>query len=211
MSATALQPIDLPAAADGPACTIHEAFARRHTQREISARPLTLTQLASLLWAACGVNRSIGPFDAPGRTAASASNSQEIELYVGLDSGYFLYQALAHRLAPVAAGDRRALAMNTRQGLGSVAPVQLIYVADLQRLTHTAGFDEPGLHDAQIRKSYIYVDTGIIAGNVYLYAAAQGLASWFHNCEREALTTTLALRPEQRVLYTHSVGWPASA
>lgn len=210
MGATALRPIELPSPTEDRTCSFHEALARRRTTREIAARPLTVAQLANLLWAAFGVNRKKGPFGAPGRTAASASNSQEIDVYVALESGIYLYEAPAHRLAPVATGDLRALAMNSRQGVGTKAPVQLIYVVDVHRLTHTVGFDEPGLHDAEIQKSYYFVDTGIIAGNVYLFAAAHGLASWFHNCEREALAKSLRLRSEQRVLFAHSVGWPAS-
>jgi SagB-type dehydrogenase family enzyme len=210
MEDIAPHPIELPSPTEDRACSIHEALAQRHTIREISAQPLTLAQLSNLLWAACGVNRKEGPFGAPGRTAASASNSQEIDLYVALESGVYLYEAVMHRLVPVAAGDLRALAMNSRQGIGAKAPVQLIYVVDLHRLTHTVGFDEPGLHDVEIQKSYYFVDTGIIAGNVYLFAAAYGLASWFHNCEKQALAMRLALRPEQRVLFAHSVGWPAA-
>ena len=56
----------------------------------------------------------------------------------------------------------------------------LIYVADVGKLEHTAGFEEPGLHDPEVQKSYYYVDTGLIAGNVYLFAASRGLAAWFH-------------------------------
>jgi nitroreductase len=209
MEATALHPIALPPPAEDRACSFHEALARRCTTREIAARPLTVTLLSNLLWAAFGVNREQGPFGALGRTAASASNSQEIDVYVALESGAYLYEAPAHRLAPVAARDLRALAMNARQGVGTQAPVQLIYVVDVHRLTHTVGFEEPGLHDAEVQKSYYFVDTGIIAGNVYLFAAAHGLASWFHNCEREVLAKSLNLRPEQRVLFAHSVGWPA--
>jgi len=205
----ALRPIELPPPTEDRACSFHEATARRRTIREIADRPLTLAQLSNLLWTACGMNRTHGPFGAPGRTAASASNSQEIDLYVALESGVYLYEAAPHRLAPVAPRDLRGLAMNSRQGVGSTAPVQLIYVVDLHRLTHTIGFDEPGLHDAEIQKSYYFVDTGIIAGHVYLFAAAHGLASWFHNCERELLAKRLALRPEQRVLFAHSIGWPA--
>ena len=74
-----------------------------------------------------------------------------------------------------------------------------IYVADLHRLTHTAGFQEPGLHDPEVQKSYYYVDTGLIAGNVYVFAAAEGLAAWFHNCNKTGLTQKLGLRAEQRV------------
>jgi len=67
---------------------------------------------------------------------------------------------------------------------------------------------EPGLRDAEIRKSYYNIATGLIAGNVYLFAASQGLAAWFHNCNKEAWTQALKLRPEQRVLYAQTVGYP---
>jgi len=201
----------LPPPADEDGVSFHEAIRRRRTIRETAPTPLTLVQLSNLLWSAWGVNRTRGPFGAPGRTAASASNSQEIDLYVALESGVFLYDALAHRLNPVAAGDLRCDALNQRQRLGSKAPVQLIYVVDLHRLTHTGGFDEPGLHDPEVQKSYYFTDTGIIAGNVYLFAAAHGLASWFHNCDKATLTKELALRSDQKVLFAHSVGWPAAA
>jgi nitroreductase len=202
-------PIDLPPPVEDRSLSFYEAISQRRTIREIAATPLTLAQLSNLLWAACGINRKQGPFGAPGRTAASASNSQEIDLYVALEDGTYLYGAGANRLDPVAAGDLRAVAMNSRQGVGSKAPVQLIYVVDLHRLTHTAGFDEPGLHDPEIQKSYYFVDTGIMAGNVYLFAAAHGLAAWFHNCQKQALAERLALRPQQKVLFAQSVGWPA--
>ena len=204
-------PIDLPPPVEERALSFYEAVAQRRTIREIAATPLTLAQLSNLLWAACGVNRKIGPYAAPGRTAASASNSQEIDIYVALEDGVYLYDAATHQLNSVAAGDLRFSAMNRRQGVGSKAPAQLIYVADLDRLTHTAGFDEPGLHDPEVQKSYYFVDTGMIAGNVYLFAAASGLACWFHNCDKAELTKGLALRPHKRVLFAQSIGWPAAA
>jgi hypothetical protein len=206
-----LAPIDLPPPSDDHALSLFAAATQRRTIREIAAMPLTRAELSNLLWVACGVNRRIGPFGAPGRTAASASNSQEIDVYVALEDGTFLYDAVAHRLDPVAAGDLRSGAMNRRQDVAPKAPVQLIYVVDLHRLTHTGGFEEPGLHDPEVQKSYYFVDTGIIAGNVYLFAAAHGLASWFHNCDKPALTKSLRLRPEQKVLFAHSVGRPAAA
>lgn len=49
--------------------------------RGLSDKKLSLQTLSNLLWAACGVNRKKGPFGISGRTAASASNSQEIDLY----------------------------------------------------------------------------------------------------------------------------------
>ncbi len=207
-----LRPIELPPPVAVRTLSFNEAVAQRQTTREIAATPLTLAQLSNLLWVAFGVNRKAGPFGASGRTAASASNSQEIDVYVALEDGSYLYDVATHRLNPVAAGDLRSAAINPRQGalIRSTAPVQLIYVADLHRLTHTIGFQEPGLYDPEIQKSYYFVDCGMIGGNVYLFAAAHGLAAWFHNCDKATLTKTLALRHEQKVLFAQSVGWPAA-
>ena len=67
---------------------------------------------------------------------------------------------------------------------------------------------EPGLHDPEVQKSYYYVDTGLIAGNVYLLAASRGLAAWFHNCDRAALSERLGLGDDQRPLFGQTVGYP---
>lgn len=75
-------------------------------------------------------------------------------------------------------------------------------------LIHTSGFKEPGLQNPEVQKSYYFIDTGIIAGNVYLYAASQGLASWFHNCDRNELGAKLNLRQDQRILFGQTVGYP---
>lgn len=201
--------IALPPAAQESSSSVLAALGRRETTRQISATALPLQTLANLLWAACGVNRLAGPFGQPGRTAASASNSQEIDLYVALANGVYRYDALNHSLLPVVAQDMRAGALIPGQrNVEAHAPVQLIYVVDLYRLNHTRGFEEPGLHDPEVQKSYYFVDTGLIAGNVYVYAAADGLAAWFHNCDREGLARRLGLRPEQRVLFAQSVGYP---
>ena len=187
------------------------AFQRRKTTRDISPTPLSLRQLSDLLWSAFGVNREVGPFGAAGRTAGSASNSQEIDLYVALADGAYRYDVTNCRLQLVTDGDLRANAITPGQpGVTPAAPVALIYVADLHRLTHTVGFDEPGLHDPEVQKSYYYVDTGLIAQNVYFFAAAPGLATWFHNCDRTGLARRLELAPRQRVLFAQSVGYPAT-
>lgn len=201
--------IQLPSPEETQIVPIFATFEKRRTIREISARPLPPQELANLLWAACGVNRKAGPFGGPGRTAASASNSQEIDVYVALADGVYLYEARGNRLIWMSAEDLRHLAMTPRQtNADAKAPAHFIYVADLHKLTHTRGFQEPGLHDAEVQKSYYFVDTGLIAGNVYLYAAARGLATWFHNCDKAGLAAKLDLRSEQRVLFAQSVGYP---
>ena len=205
----ALLAVQLSSPFDDQGLSLFSALQQRKTTREISATPLPMHLLSNLLWAAFGVNRRAGPFGVPGRTAASASNSQEIDLYVAVKEGVYLYDALNNLLAPTVAGDLRVGALTPGQrGVNAKAPVQLIYVVDVDRLTHTAGFQEPGLQDPEVQKSYYYVDTGLIAGNVYLFAAAQGLAAWFHNCDRTDLAQRLGLRAEQRVLFAQSIGYP---
>jgi nitroreductase len=209
-SASGASRIRLPAPRLSGGRSLAESLRRRRTIRGIRDRKLPLQLLSDLLWAACGVNRRKGPFGYPGITAASASDSQEIDLFVALETGVHRFDARRHRLLPVVAGDLRALAIGRGQrDMATEAPVQLIYVVDIHRLTHTSGFQEPGLGDPGIRKSYYCVDTGLIAGNVYLFAASKGLACWFHNCDRAALTRRLGLRADQRVLFAQTVGYPA--
>jgi nitroreductase len=165
--------------------------------------------LSNLLWAACGVNRKKGPFGIPGRTAGSASNSQEIDIYAAMKDGVYLYEAKAHSLIPVVAGDLREMAIGRGQGkAGMNAPVRLIYVADLDKFSK-AGFQEPGLQNPETQKSYYYVDAGMIAANVYLFAASRGLAAWLHNCDKEGLAAKLNLRNDQRALFGQTVGYAA--
>jgi nitroreductase len=206
--ASQLQPIALPEPVFDGSVNVFEALERRRTSRAIGDKPIPMQLLADILWAAQGINRVQGPFGGPGRTAGSASNSQEICVYVALETGIYLHEPELHQLTPVAAGDSRALAIGQGQGgAGAFAPVRLIYVVDLERFK-TAGFPEPGLYDPEIQKSYYFVDTGLIAQNVYLAAASLGLASWFHNCNKAALEKTLGLKPHQRVLFGQTVGYP---
>jgi hypothetical protein len=158
------------------------------------------------------VNRLRGPFRGTGITAASASNSQEIDVYVALEDGAYRFDSRRHTLALVTREDLRALAYTPHQpSISPDAPVQLIFVVDIDKLEHTSGFEEPGLLDPEIQKSYYFVDTGMIAANVYLFAASKGLACWFHNCDKGALHTKLDLRDTQRVLFAQTVGYPREA
>jgi hypothetical protein len=189
--------------------SVMKSLQQRKTIREISDKKLPLQLLSDLLWAACGANRKKGPFGIPGRTAATASNSQEIEIYVALKEGTYLYDAIHHRLLPVFEGDLRVLAIGKGQPDYPVnAPVHLIYIADVEKLYNTQGYQEPGLKDPEIQKAYYYVDTGLVAGNICLFAASRGLASWFHNCNITALEANLKLRTDQRVLFGQTLGYP---
>ena len=182
------------------------ALKERRTNRNVSSEKLPLQVLSNLLWSAFGVNREEGTLRGrTGRTAASASNSQEIDLYVALPEGVYLYEAVPHRLKPIVTGDFR-----TRSGrrAAATAPVNIFYVVDIAKYKD-APFQEPGLKDPEVQKSYYYVATGLIAGNVYLFAASQGLAAWFHNCDKENTAREFKLRANQRVLFSQTVGYPA--
>lgn len=202
-------PIVLPKPKLDHRTSVASALQKRRTTREIGNRRLSLQQLSNLLWAAFGVNRKKGPFDVPGRTAASASNSQEIDIYLVMQEGVYFYEPFHHMLYPVTPADLRPIGINPGQAsLVRDIPLHLIYVADVDRLVNTSGFQEPGLHDPEVQKSYYFVDTGMVAANVYMFAASHGLAAWFHNCNKPALAAQLKLRPDQRVLFGQTVGYP---
>jgi len=202
-----LQPISLPEPVFDRCLTVFQALKVRRTSRVIGGQKISLQILSDILWAAQGVNRLEGPFGGPGRTAGSASNSQEICIYVAMEEGMYLYEPESHRLSPVAIGDRRALAIGPGQGkAGATAPIRLVYVVDLDKFKK-AGFQEPGLYDPEIQKSYYFVDTGLIAQNVYLASSSLGLASWFHNCNKTAFAKEINLKPHQRPLFGQTIGY----
>jgi nitroreductase len=202
-----LEPIVLPKPETDGGKSVLAALKDRRTTRTISSDPPSLQTLSNLLWAAFGVNRpDTGLMEKPGRTAPSASNSQEIDLYICLEKGVYLYEAIPHRLAPVAAGDFRARA---GRGAAVKAPVNIFYVVDLSKYVVGKGQPDRSIGDPEVQKSYYYTDTGFIAQNVYLFAASQGLAAWFHNCDRANTAGEFKLRPDQRVLFAQTVGFPA--
>lgn len=205
-SSPALKPIILIKPETDGGKSVLAALKERRTNRNISTEKLPQQVLSNLLWAAFGVNREEGVLRGrTGRTAASASNSQEIDLYVALPEGVYLYEAISHRLSPVVSGDFRA---RSNRRAAATAPVNIFYVADIAKYTK-APFQEPGLRDPEVQKSYYYVATGLIAGNVYLFAASQGLAAWFHNCDKQNTAKEFKLRPDQCVLFAQTVGYPA--
>jgi len=202
-------PIVLPAVRFDRGKTVLTALKQRKTIREVGDKQIPLQLLSNLLWAACGVNRKKGPFGIPGRTAASASNSQEIDVYVVFREGTYLYDPLKHTLLPAFEGDLRKLTINKGQEeLLADAPVHFFYMADIQRLSHTKGYQEPGLQDPEVQKSYYFADTGWIAANASVYAASKGLVSWFHNCNKTALKSRLKLTPDQKLLFGQTFGYP---
>lgn len=169
-----------------------EVLAKRHSAREFSSDSLPLPLLSNLLWAAFGINREDG-----GRTAPSALNAQEIDIFVALPSGAYRYDAATHGLTLVAASDVRRI--TGYQDFVDEAPLDLVYVADFSRMSRVP-FSQ--------RESYASVSAGAIAQNVYLFAASNNLATvlraWI---DRAAIAEALGLTHDQQVLLSQTVGF----
>lgn len=166
----------------------------RKSSREFSNRNLPIRVLSNLLWSACGINRP----DSGKRTAPSASNWQEIDVYVATDKGLYVYDPQKHALNPIVAMDIRDL--TGAQSFVRNAPVNLIYVADYGRMGNAAN---------DMKDFYSALDTGFISQNVYLYCASEGLATVARaDLNREVLARAMKLRPEQKIILTQTVGYP---
>lgn len=188
-----LSAIALPPPAKEGGKPLMECLATRHTSREFAPAPLPPQTLSNLLWAAFGINREDGH-----RTAPSAMNRQETDIYVFLAEGVYRHNAAAHQLEPVLQGDHRAATGG--QDFVGAAPLNLVYVADFAKMGDGADSD---------KVLYSAADAGFIAENVYLYCASEGLAvvvrGWV---DREALAKTLGLRADQRIILAHTIGYP---
>ncbi|MDB4583178.1 nitroreductase family protein [Draconibacterium sp.] len=202
---TELQTIVLPKPEKDGGKSVLASLLERKTTRSISSKELPMQLISNLLWAGFGVNRESGSFDKKGRTAPSASNSQEIDLYVALPEGVYLYEAIPHHLLPVARGDFRA---RSGRRSAATAPINIFYVVDLKRYDLGPTQPDREIGDPEVQKSYYYTDTGFIAQNIYLFAASFGLAAWFHNCDKENTIKEFKLEPTQRVLFAQTVGYP---
>ncbi len=190
------QPISLPPAETSGGKPVLEALSNRHTTREFRKSSLDRQTLANLLWAGFGINRPASG----GRTAPSAMNSQELDLYAALPEGLFIYDPKVSRLNPVAGGDLRPRI--TKQSFGTNSAVVLLFVADLDRLAK-AGEDR--------RLSYATFDAGCISQNIYLYCAGTNLGTVVFDLDRSGLTELMKLRPRQRVIFAQAVGYPVEA
>ncbi|HRZ15511.1 MAG TPA: SagB/ThcOx family dehydrogenase, partial [Candidatus Omnitrophota bacterium] len=131
------------------------------------------------------------------RTAPSAANVQEIDIYVAKADGLFRYNAQANALELIVAEDIRA--STGKQPFVQSAAVNLIYVAD---------FSRQGRFGTQ-KDSWAAMDAGFIAENVYLFCASEGLATVARGLfDAELLAKNMKLRADQKVVLTQSIGYP---
>jgi SagB-type dehydrogenase family enzyme len=195
-AAEELKPIKLPEPQLNIGKPLMEVLKARKSSREFSSEMLSPQTLSNLLWAAWGINRP----ESGRRTAPSARNKQEIDVYVATAEGLFLYDAKTHTLQPILSQDIRA--DTGTQGYVKNVPVNLVYVADYSRMTERDDSDKLAMSSA---------DAGFISQNVYLYCASEGLATVVRALiDREKLAAIMKLRPEQKITLAQSVGMPQS-
>ena len=194
VSAQDLKPIQLPKPQMDGGKPLMQALKDRKSSRAFSTEKLPVQVLGNLLWAAFGINRP----DTGHRTAPSAVNWQEIDIYVATADGLYLYEAKGHTLQPILAKDIRA--ETGMQPFVKDAPVELIYVADYLRMGKGTD-DGKNLNAAE--------DTGFISENAYLFCASEGLATVVRGSVPKAdLAKTLKLRPDQKIVLAQTVGYP---
>jgi len=186
LSAAEPPAVILPPAQSSGGRPLMDVLRDRASRRDFAPEALPAQTLSNLLWAAWGINRP----DTGKRTAPSAMNRQDMDLYVALPEGLYLYDARLHRLVLVVAEDLRA-ATGTQAYVGT-APLNLIFVSR-------------GAADAAAGG----VQAGLLSENVYLFCASEGLATVVRSSiNRDTLSKAMKLAPDQQVVLAQSVGFP---
>ncbi len=187
-------PVKLPPPQTDGGKPLMQVLNDRASSREFSAEKLSMQVVSDLLWAAWGINRP----ETGKRTAPSARNRQEIDVYVASEDALYRYDAEAHQLIPVMNEDIRA--DTGKQEFVKTAPVNLIYVADFSKVSGESTED---------KYFYAGADTGFISENVYLYCTSAGLATVVRGyVDKPALEKKMGLGPEKKVTLCQSVGYP---
>jgi hypothetical protein len=188
-----MKPMPLPPPQMEGGKPVMEALKARQSAREFSSEKLSPQVLSNLLWAASGINRPDGK-----RTSPTASNKQELDIYVATADGLFMYEPKAHALLPILKEDIRAQT-GSNTYLKDVAVV-LIYVSDYALMNK--GTEETMLINAT-------AGAALAAQNVYLFGASAGLAVRVRsNIDRPMLAKVMKLRPEQKITLDQAVSYP---
>ena len=173
--------------------TVMTALSNRHSTREFASKVLDIKDLSDLLWAANGINRTDGK-----RTAPSALNKQDIDIYVILPDGAYLYNAQKHQLTLVAEGDHRSAVAGGQDFVNS-APLSLVLVSNVSLFG-----------DAENQRNQLMgaVDAGIVSQNISIFCSFAQLATVPRaSMDSAQLRKILKLKDGQLPLMNHPVGY----
>jgi nitroreductase len=192
------QDISLPAPDKTGGKPLMQALNERQSIRSFTKDSLTQQQLSDLLWAGWGINRA----DLKKRTAPSARNVQEIDVYVALPGGLYLYIADSNILKLVNNKDLRKL--TGTQSFVADAALNILYVADMGKLGKKEG---ETIEDSDLLMTY--ANAAFIAQNIYLYCASADLGCVVRGMvPEEPLAPEMGLRSNQRIILAQTVGVP---
>ena len=173
--------------------SLREALSSRRSTRSYSDREIPLQTLSNLLWAGWGLSHGGGTL----RTAPSSHNRQEMDLYVFLSSGVYIYDAAAGALRQILQEDLRGA--TCIQEYAFEAPLQIAMISDTSKIT---GKTPEGVIEA------VSANAAYISENLYLACAAEGLSTVARlMVPFEQLHKVLSLRPEQRISIVQTVGY----
>lgn len=174
-----------------------EALNKRESLKSFSSEKIPLQTLSNLLWAAWGINRP----DIGKRTAPSARNEQEIDIYVVTSEGVFLYDAKEHSLKQIVKENLQNVISKQKEVIA--APVNLVFVADYARMAKTPENE---------KDFFSAIDTGYISQNAYLFCASEGLSTFaYYGVDRPVVAEKMKLRTSQKIILGQAVGYPEKA
>lgn len=196
--------IRLPRPETGSGHALEQLLARRRSVRDYTGQPLTFAQVASLLWAAQGVNDPQGL-----RTVPSAGALYPLELYLlagsvsGLASGIYRHHPREDAIELVAEGDRRRELAMAALGQSWLADAALTLVFAVRYEATTRKYGQRGVQ-------YVHIEVGHAAQNALLMAFALNLGAAvlgaFHD---ERVANSAGLNRDEVPLYLLPVGHPA--
>jgi len=167
--------------------SLKEVLGQRMSARQFEPVQLSESMLSALLWSANGINRP----ESGKRTAPSALNAQDIDVYVADAQGVWMYEPKEHQLRLVAEGDQRLLVAGSQADFAS-APLFLLLVSDISRFR---------MGERDQRLEWAALDAGMVAQNVLLFCASEELAcrprSWM---EKDKLHKLIQLSENQLLL-----------
>lgn len=176
------QTIDLPKPVTSGGRPIMDAFSARHTERDFLLQKDIPQQIVSnLLWATWGINRADGK-----RTAPTAMNRQNIDIYVAKADGLWRYDASGNKLVLIKSGD-------ARRGKFKQAPMLFYYAA--------------------VPDNFAYSHAGSLYQNAGLYCASVGLGNVVVGAKptMDEINRDYDLGGGVKVLVAQAFGWPKSS
>jgi len=201
------EPIYLPSPSQKGGMPLAKAIAKRRSIRDFTPEPISQSQLSQILWATQGISDSSWK----SRTIPSAGATYPLEIFVvcgrngieEIDDSVYHYDINNHSLTLHHRGDVRLELARAALNQESIyqAPVDIVICAEYERTLMRYG---------SRGERYVHMEVGHAGQNIYLQAAALGLATVaigaFHD---EQVREVLRLDESYKPLYIMPIGKPA--